>query len=325
VIQLLRSTPGVSLVAVCDTSAEVLASLDLPESVGRFTSIEALLAAGPPELVAITTNGPSHAALAAAVLAAGCRRLLVEKPMGCSLAECDAMLAGAGKVGARLAVDQMRRVDPTYRWLREQIAAGTWGALRLVSVQRPGIGLGCLATHSFDLVRFLAGDRPVQRVTAWVDPFIGPNPRGARYVDPGGLVVMELEGGARAVIAQIEDGAGPMSVEIDLTFGRIRIDEKAGEVEIIARDPSVKPGPGRPPAYARVAVPDEARSSFQLLAQVGVVLAELAGEGPLACDGEHGRHAVEVLAAAHLSATRGSSPVALPLQGEDRALWMPVT
>jgi len=42
------------------------------------------------------------------------------------------------------------------------------------------------------------------------------------------------------VIAQIEDGAGPMSVEIDLTAARVRIDEKWGEAEVIERDLAVE-------------------------------------------------------------------------------------
>ena len=325
VIQLLGAQPGVRLAAVCDANPAALAAVEVPADTARHASADAMYAAGGIDLVAITTNGPSHAPLALAALHAGVRRILVEKPMGCSVAECDEMVTAARAAGARLAVDQMRRVDPVYQWIRAQIASGAWGALRLVHIQRPGIGLGCLATHSFDLVRFLAGDRAVTAVTAWVDPFLGPNPRGTQYEDPGGLVVLALDGGARATIAQIEDGAGPATIEIHLTGARIRIDERAKELELIVRDLSVKPGPGRPPAYAKTPLPEGVTSTFELMPQVTRVLAELVGDGPLACDAVHGLASVEILAAAHLSAKRGHAPVALPLGAEDRKHWMPVT
>lgn len=322
---MLGKQAGIELVAACDASAAALDAAGLAPGIARYTSAEEMFAQARLGLVAISTNGPSHATLAEMALKHGVGRLLVEKPMGCSVAECDEMVRLARDAGARLAVNQMRRVDPFYRWLRAQIAGGAWGALRQISIMRPGIGLGCLATHSFDLIRFLAGDRAVRRVSAWVDPFLGPNPRGAQYEDPGGLVVLELDDGARAVVSQIEDGAGPMTIELHLTAARLRIDEKAREIEILARDLSVKPGPGRPPVYARVTPPESAASTFELLPQVGAVLAELAGDGALACDAAHGLASVELLAAAHLSSRRGHAPVTLPLAGDDRALWMPVT
>jgi hypothetical protein len=162
-------------------------------------------------------------------------------------------------------------------------------------------------------------------VTGWVDAPVGPNPRGAEFVDPGGLVVLDL-GGVRATVAQVEDGAGPMAVELDLTAARVRIDETSGEVEIIRRDLSVKPGPGVGPKYAREAVPTEVPTRPALPTMLDGVLAELLGDGPLECAGEHGAHAVEVLVAAYLSDRAGHMPVTLPLEKREHLeLVLPVT
>jgi predicted dehydrogenase len=275
------------------------------------------------DAVLITTNGPSHAPLAIEALEAGVPRVMVEKPMGCSVEECDRMIDVARRKNARLSVDQSRRHDPLYRWLRDQLRAKTWGDVRAIWIQRPGIGLGCLATHSFDLVRFLV-DGEVRRVTAWVDAPKGKNPRGAEFIDPGGLVVLELDQ-CRATIAQIEDGAGPMSVEIDCTAGRVRVDERTGAVEIVARDLSVKPGPNQKAAYATTSPPAEIATKPDMAVMLRGVVGELMGDGPMDCDAVHGRAAVEILVAAHLSARRGNVPVALPLEGDDRKLWLPVT
>lgn len=324
IMDALQQMEQVELHTVVDRSPEVLESLTLSPVVQRFTDVEALFAEGAPELVCVATNGPSHAPLVTKAIAAGARFVMVEKPMACSPTECDQMIAAASQHGVRLSVDNSRRHDPMYRWLRTRIRSGEWGALRSISIQRPGIGLGCLAIHSFDLVSFLS-DRQCRQVTAWVDDPVGLNPRGREFNDPGGTVVMEMDGGFRALIQQIEDGAGPMSVELDLTAARVRLDEKLPALEIIERDLAVAVGPGRPPKYEMVEPPADLPLKPNMPNMLRGVLDELIGHDALGCDALSGRHAVEVLVAAHLSHERGHSPVALPLAGADRGRWLAVT
>lgn len=315
----------VRVVAAVDRRPTALAAAELPATARRLSSAEELWQGGGAQLVCVATNGPSHEVLALEALKTGARWLMVEKPMACSLAECDRIILAARKAGARLVVNQSRRHDPVYRWLRERIRSGEWGRLRNVWIQRAGIGLGCLATHSFDLARFLS-DREIERVTAWVDKPVGPNPRGAKFVDPGGLVILEMEKGLRVAVAQIEDGAGPMSVELDLTAARIRVDDRPGIVEIIERDLSKKYGPDSPPAYRRVPFPENLLPRDKIAAWIGGLLEELLADKPMDCDGLHGRAAVEALVAAHLSHERGNVPVELPLAGRaERNKWLPVT
>ena len=97
---------------------------------------------------------------------------MIEKPMACSLKECDAIIARARETGTRVVVDHVRCYAPAYLWLREQIASGRWGQLKTIWMQRPGIGLGCNAVHSFAAITMLAG-ASVERVTGWVDPPVG--------------------------------------------------------------------------------------------------------------------------------------------------------
>ena len=283
IVGVLAEMARVELVAVVDRRAEALAA-PLPEGVARLQSSEELFARGDIDLVCIATNGPSHAKLALAAMDAGVRHLMIEKPMACSLAECDAIIARARQTGTRITVDHVRCYAPAYLWLREQIASGRWGDLKTIWMQRPGIGLGCNAVHSFAAITMLAGV-PVERVTGWVDPPVGKNPRGAEFVDPGGLVVLELAGGVRAVVAQIEDGAGPMSADIHLTAGRVRLDERFGTIEIIERDLSVKPGPNRPPVLTRVEPPEGLSANSPLPTMVRGCLEDLlspAARGPTA-------------------------------------------
>lgn len=311
------------LTAVVDRLETALAYEKLPTHTARLQSLDTLWSHGI-ELLCIATNGPSHAKLAAEAASKGVRYLMVEKPMACSVAECEQINQSAQATGTRVAVDHVRRFAPVYRWLRERIDSGDWGSVRAIWMQRPGIGLGCNAVHSFDTVRFLTG-RDVRRVTAWVDEPIGKNPRGADFVDPGGMVVLDMGPDLRCVVAQIEDGAGPTAVEIDMTAARIRLDEQSGAIEIVARDLSVKPGPGRPASFARVEPPAGMSAKTDMLSMIEGCLGDLLADRPVESDGAAGLATVEILVAAYLSHRRGNVPVALPLAAQDRKEWLPVT
>jgi predicted dehydrogenase len=324
IVRALGQVPGVELAAVVDRSEQALAA-ELPAGVARYRSDTELWSRGDVELVCVATNGPSHAPLALAAIAGGVRFLLVEKPMACSLAECDQIIAKAEAAKTRVAIGHTRRYAPGYRWLRERIASGEWGRVRAIWMQRPGIGLGCNATHSFDLVTYLAGET-VEHVTAWVDEPVGENPRGKQFVDPGGLVVMELTGGARGIVAQIEDGAGPICAEIDMTAARIRLDEKNGDLEVLVRDLSVKKGPNVPAAYRAVELPAGLSAKTDMIVMTRDCLADLVMERPLLSAARQGRASMETLVAAHLSHRRGHARVAVPLVArEELELWLPVT
>jgi predicted dehydrogenase len=326
VIDVLRVMPEIELAGAVDQDSRALEAAELPLATARCRSLDELWRRCEHiDLIYVATNGPSHASLAVAAMDKGARQVMVEKPMACSLAECDQIIAKATETGSRIGVGHLRRFAPAYRWLRERIASGDWGRPRCIWMQRPGIGLGCNATHSFDAVVFLLGRMP-QSVTGWVDEPIGANPRGAQFVDPGGLVVIDFGGGVRGVVAQIEDGSGPTSVEIDMTAARIRLDERSGEIEVLERDLSVKPGPGRPPIFRKAELPEGMTAKPDMSTMIRGCLQDLMSGREMISGAEHGRLAVEVLIATHLSQKRGNVPVALPLRSdEETTLWLPVT
>ncbi len=325
IIDCITKIERLELAAVVDQQSEALAYEKVPENAARLKSTDELWQRKDIDVVCIATNGPSHAALAEQAMNAGARYLMVEKPMGCSISECDRILTQARETGTRVAVDHVRRHAPVFLWLQDRIASGDWGEPRAIWIQRPGIGLGCNATHSFDAVRLITG-REVRRVVGWVDKPVGRNPRGERFVDPGGMAILELDGGARATVVQIEDGAGPNSIEIDMTAARIRMDERSGQIEVIQRDLSVKPGPGRPPVFLEGEVPEGLSASTPMPVMISGCLEGLISGEPMISDGVHGRSSVEILVATYLSHQRGNVPVALPLNDpEELELWLPVT
>lgn len=223
------------------------------------------------------------------------------------------MIDKAGKIGALLGVNHSRRFVPAYRWLAEKVSSGDWGRLRAFRSSCPGIGLGCLGTHFLDLARFISRENIVA-VSGWVDPERGPNPRGGQFHDPGGMVVAEYDSGARCVHHQIEDGAGPVSIALDLTSARVVVEEREGKVEILWRDPTVKPGPGRPPRFEAVSLPEGTPLRLDLVEMTADALRELKEGGKLLCEAEHGYRSLEAIVATHFSHSRNHAPVRLPLE-----------
>lgn len=312
-----------STVAVVDLEQEKLIGLDLDPSILRSTSVQEALQTRP-EVVCVATSAPSHLELTRTVINNGVKYVMVEKPLTCSLQEATEMLTIAKQHDTLVCVDHPRRYSKNYRFIREQILSGNWGEPLSIYIQRPGIGLGCLGTHSFDLANFLLGKKP-QKVTGWVDRPRKSNPRGLEFIDPGGLVVMDYGEDLKATIHQFEVGAGPMFVELNLTEARIHLDEKTGELQIIERDLNVKKGPNRPAAYNVIRNPNGIGGSRVLVEEIQMVLEDLITSGRPLASGEAGRDSIEVLTAAYVSDEKGNIPIELPLDPAHHSKWMPIT
>jgi predicted dehydrogenase len=278
-----------------------------------------------PEVVIVATNGPSHHPLTIEAIAYGVKYIMVEKPMACSVKEALEMEEAARIGSVRLSIDKPIRHDDLYVWLHNQIISGEWGPMRNIYTQKPGIGLGCLGTHSFDLSNYLMNDFP-SRVTAWIDEPIGKNPRGEQFIDPGGLVVLEYSKNRRAIITQIEDGAGPQSIEINLTGARIYHDTKNGFVDIRKRDLSIKPGPTQPVVYHKIEPENTCNIKSDLLKMIKHVILELISDKPMKTDAVYGRNTIEILTAAYISQQRGNIPVDIrSLNAEEKSIYLPIT
>lgn len=311
-LQCINRISKLELVGLVDTQPGVLEKFDLPDNI-KYTQTKELYQNQPDlELVLIATNGPSHANLAIEAMDHNVKYILVEKPMACSVEDCLAMERKAAQLNVRLAISKPNRFDDVYVWLRERALAGDFGDIRSIYIQKPGIGLGCLGTHSFDLSNFLMTSYPT-RVTGWVDPPININPRGAQFVDPGGLVVLEYPSGARTIISQIEDGAGPLTVEIHYTGARVIHDPKNNYLDVTLRDLAITPGPGRPPAYSKLSVPEDINIKGDLLKQITALIDNLISDEPVKTQASHGTSTIEILAATYFSNKNQNTPVDLPL------------
>ncbi|MHC4619985.1 MAG: Gfo/Idh/MocA family protein [Planctomycetota bacterium] len=90
--------------------------------------------------------------------------VFLEKPMSRTLCEADEMIAAFEKKNLKLAIAHQRRYSPTMQRIQEIIADGKLGDLLELrgrgKEDRRGAAfdLMCLGTHTFDLMRLIAGD-----------------------------------------------------------------------------------------------------------------------------------------------------------------------
>jgi len=315
-IQCVLNDSRLELAAVVDRDAAKLNDVTLPPNVKRLAELPELWLLNI-QVLLIATNGPSHAPIAVEAIEKGIRFILVTKPVATTLRDARLLQALAEKHHVTIAVDHGLRYDATYKWLKQTQREGKFGSLKSIYIQRPGIGLGCLGVHSFDLATYLA-EAEIATVTAWVDAPVGKNPRGEQFVDPGGLVVLNYTNQVKAIISQIEEGAGPMSVELNYTKARIRVDEKFKVLECVYRDENKKFDLQLNPHQQPVA-----HDTIQLMS---AVINDLVFGSNLNADVKWGILSFEVLLAAYLSSESDHRPVKLPITSEEAAVrFLPVT
>ena len=174
--------PRVRLVAACDPRQEARARFEADFAAPTYADIDALVRNPDVEVVYIASPHQFHAEHTRIAAAQG-KHVLVEKPMALTLAECDAMIAACRDAGVRLIVGHCHSFDAPYLKVRDIVAGGEFGAVRMITAlnytdflyrpRRPEelhteAGGGVVfsqAAHQVDIVRMLAGS-PVTRVRA---------------------------------------------------------------------------------------------------------------------------------------------------------------
>ena len=174
--------PLVEMVAGADPRTEAQARFAQDFGGRGYGSIEELCADPKVEAVYISSPHEMHAAQACLAASKG-KHVLVEKPMALTLADCQAMADAARKAKVALVVGHSHSFDAPIARMRELIASGEYGRLRMIHAlnytdflyrpRRPeelADGGGVLfnqAPHQVDVIRLLANE-PVASVRALV-------------------------------------------------------------------------------------------------------------------------------------------------------------
>jgi myo-inositol 2-dehydrogenase / D-chiro-inositol 1-dehydrogenase len=212
---LIRATPGASLVAVCSPVREERDWARSVLGVERcHEDYAALLAQPDVDTVWLVTPTSLHADQIVAALEAG-KHVFCEKPLSLDPEECRRVVRVAERLPhLKVMIGFVRRFDASYRDAHAQIRAGTIGQPFLVRSQTGdrydpdgffvrfaatsgGIFLDC-SVHDIDLARWMLGNPRAVRTYATGTNACHPELEAFGDVD-NGLAICEFEGGRLAV------------------------------------------------------------------------------------------------------------------------------
>jgi predicted dehydrogenase len=174
--------PDAELSWLCDASEEALERWGAAFPSARTTaSLDDLLADDSLDAVVVATPVPTHAELATKVLAAG-KHCFVEKPLGRSEEEAQAVVDAARSADRILMVGHLLEYHPGVERLSELVSSGELGDLRYIYSHRLNLGkhrqdenaLWSLGAHDVSVILRLAGEEPYDCTAV-----------GESYVKPG--------------------------------------------------------------------------------------------------------------------------------------------
>lgn len=156
---------GATVVGVCDVDADRADAVAQEIQADVYPSPEALIGSAEVDAVVIASPDDLHAEQALTALAAG-KPMLLEKPLAPTVADARRVLDAEVASGRRLiTLGFMRRFDPGYVQLKEQIATGEVGEVLIVhNVHRNASApygllsdrtMYNMAIHEFDISRWL--------------------------------------------------------------------------------------------------------------------------------------------------------------------------
>lgn len=191
--------PGASLHVVCDMD-EVRARkvADAHGAADVANNPEAVIARADVDAVIVASPDFTHAPLSLACINAG-KKVLCEKPLSQSLAECLSVMQAEQEVGQKFVqLGFMRRYDQSYVEMKEAIENGTLGRALMMhnfhrNVETPAsdftgaMAITNSAPHEFDVVRHVLGTE-----YAWISAF--QPKRSDRRVAPVFMVLETVDG-----------------------------------------------------------------------------------------------------------------------------------
>jgi phthalate 4,5-cis-dihydrodiol dehydrogenase len=163
-----------TLAAVADPDNQARAEIEQQAGAPGFDSLPSMLAGSDLDIVYIGTPTELHRDHVMLACAAG-KHILTEKPMSTSLDGAKAMVDAAQAAGVLLMVGHSHSFDLPIRSMREIIAAGTLGRVRMIQTWcftdwiyrprrpdelNPDLGGGVTyrqGAHQFDVIRLLGG------------------------------------------------------------------------------------------------------------------------------------------------------------------------
>ena len=200
----IRAHAGAELVACYDVAGPAAAALADELGSSQSQSVDAALADPRVQAVFIASSTDTHVELIARSVQAG-KAVLCEKPIDLDIARVDACWRAIAELRPMVMLGFNRRFDPSFRALRDRLAAGEIGRVEQVVITSrdpapppPSYVAGSgglfrdMTIHDFDMARYLAGD--IVEVQAMGANLIDPEIEAQGDVDAAMLVMRAASG-----------------------------------------------------------------------------------------------------------------------------------
>lgn len=163
----ITTTPGLELVAVCDTDAARAETT--AEEFGAslwFSDYRKLIEEVRPDLLSIATRTDGRCDIIEFAAAHGVRGIHAEKPLGRSREECQRALLACATHGVKLSYGTTRRYMDAYREAKRLFTEGSFGVLQQITLEFGRSALLWTHPHSVDLAVFFSGSTGIEYVQA---------------------------------------------------------------------------------------------------------------------------------------------------------------
>jgi predicted dehydrogenase len=312
---------GIGVSALCDPhEGNLKLAKELAPNASVYTDPKALVSKHRAPLVIVASTALSHRQLVSLAAENGARYIVCEKPMATSLADAREMVQLCKKHGAALAVNHQMRFMPQYTRVKELMQSEAFGGLHTITVVAGNCGLTMNGSHYVEALRYLSDDEPAA-VTAWLEDFGVPNPRGNEFVDQAGSWRIETRKGIRMYMDFSAQQGHGMHAMYAGRYGQIVVDELQGTLRAVVRKAVDRNLPlNRIGTEAEVI--QEVIQPVDVITSTKSVITEFLAGRPV-CSGEESIGIIAALVAAYVSNERGHARVSLrePLPEDRKFPW----
>ncbi len=319
-------TLGIEITAAADISQEQLALFQKNYGIQNlYTDYKVMLEKEDLDIVSICTWPPLHAEMTINSARSGVRGILCEKPMAVNLAEADAMIEACDEQCVKLAIGHMRRFSEPYAEARKVILSGAIGEVYFIH----GVTVGDLlsdGTHIIDMIRFYAGDVPVNWVVGQVDAR-GKRTRYGHYIEDSSISYFEFENGVRTFLEIglpygkqqsnfVQAGSSVLLPQSTMWWRKgakyttVYVHGSEGRIDVGERESPKLRYKGKGDIDWKIPQLKGTIDPFAM--QIGALIESIEKNTEHPCSGQQGRAALEIIMAVHESARRRAK-VFLPL------------
>ena len=159
-----------SLVAVADAIPEKAEAIRQRYGAQRaYTDYREMIEREQLDIVSVATRPATHREIVVFAVEHGVKGIYCEKPLCCSMAEADDIVAACEQHGVKFNYGTQRRYMPLYHRLRELVAGGEIGEVRGITAHTAPSSAQWGLTHTSDMLLLLAGDPTIELVQSTVD------------------------------------------------------------------------------------------------------------------------------------------------------------